>query len=152
MKDKSWHSEGREMYGGKWKWRCGEPPCPREHRTLTSPSYVTTQMLPECPYSWILTEVSQNEFWLNHGPVAPVLNLSVLSFPHRCRKFKPVITLSMIFLTTSITERFSGPSWWLVSTPMKDSKFQQFQEAWDVNQVRIKYTNKIVVSSGQGRV
>jgi len=57
----------------------------------------------------------------------------------------------MMLVTTSITERFSGPLLWLVSTPMKDSKFQQFQEVWDMNQVRIKYANKIEVNTGQGR-
>ena len=72
----------------------------------------------------------------------PVLNLSALSSPQSCRKFIPVATPLMILVTTSITERFSIPLLWLVSTPMKDSKFQQFQKAWDMNQVRIKYANK----------
>ena len=34
---------------------------------------------------------------------------------------------------------------------MNKSKFQQFQEAWDENQVRIKYANKIVVKTGEGK-
>ena len=75
---------------------------------------------------------------------------SALFSPQSCRKFTPVATPSMILVTTSITERFSGPFLWLVSTPMRDSKFQQIQEACYMNQVRTKYANKIV-NSGQGR-
>ena len=76
---------------------------------------------------------------------------SALFSPQSCRKFTPVATPSMILVTTSMTERFSGPLLRLVSTPMNKSKFQQFQEAWDVNQVRIKYANKIVVKTGEGK-
>ena len=83
--------------------------------------------------------------------MVPVLNLRALSSPQSSRKFSPVATPSMIPVTTSITERFSSPFLWLVSTPMKDSKFQQFEEAWDMNQVTMKYANKIVVSCEQGR-
>ena len=82
--------------------------------------------------------------------MVPILNLSALSSPQSCRKFIPVATPLIILVTTSITERFTGPLLWLVSTPMKDRKLQQIQEACYMNQVRIKYANKIV-NSGQGR-
>ena len=141
-----------ERCRGKWKWRCGEHPCPGEHWTLTSPPCVTTPnalWMPTFMDSyWGFTKQA---YWLNHCPLVAVLNLSALSSPQSCRKFTPVATPSMILVTTSMTERFSGPFLWLVSTPMNDRKFQLFQEVWDMNQVRIKYANKIVVNTRQGR-
>ena len=83
--------------------------------------------------------------------MVPLLNLRALSSPQSCRKFKTVDIPLTTLITTSFTERFSSPLLWLLSTPMKESKFQQFQEAWDMNQVRMKYANKIVVSCEQGR-
>ena len=88
---------------------------------------------------------------MNHWPMVPVLILNALSSPQSCRKFIPVATPLMILVTTSITERFSTPLVWLVFRPMKDRKFQQFQETWDMNQLRMKYAQKIVVSCEQGR-
>ena len=82
--------------------------------------------------------------------MVPVLILSALSSPQCCRKFTPVATPLMILVTTSITERFSTPLVWLVFRPMKDRKFQQFQETWDMNQLRMKYAQKIVVYCEQG--
>ena len=38
IKDKSRHTEMSEMCKAKWKWSCGETQCPREHRTLISPT------------------------------------------------------------------------------------------------------------------
>ena len=110
---------------------------------------------PKCSLKCIFIDsywgFTKQAFWLNHWPLVPVLDLSALSSPQSCKKFTPVATPSMMLVTTSMTERFSGPLPWLVSTPMKDSKFQQFQEVWDMNQVRIKYANKIVVHTGQGK-
>ena len=83
--------------------------------------------------------------------MVPLLNLRALSSPQSCRKFKTVDIPLTTLITTSFTERFSSPLLWLLSTPMKESKFQQFQEAWDMNQVRMKYANKIVVSCEQRR-
>ena len=47
IKDKPRHSKMSEVCRAKWKWRFGEPPRPRKHRTLTSHHVLPTQMLLE---------------------------------------------------------------------------------------------------------
>ena len=120
----------------------------------TGPSHHIVRYHPNALWMPILMDsywdFTKQAFWLNHGPVVPVLILSALSSPQSCRKFTPEATPLMILVTTSMTEPFTGPLLWLVSTPMRDSKFQQIQEACYMNQVRTKYANKIV-NSGQGR-
>ena len=119
-----------ETCRAKWKWSCEEPSCPREHWTLTLLSCDTTPKAPWMPifmdFHWGFTKQA---YWLNPWPVVIVLNPSALPSPQRWKKFKPLITPSMTFLITSIIERFSGALLWLVSRPMKDSRFQEFQEA-----------------------
>ena len=112
---------------------------------------IPPKMVPECPYLWILTEVSLSRHFDWIIIQWCLISICVLVPPQSSRKFTPVATPLMIFVTTSITECFSGPLLWLVSRPMKDRKFQQFQQAWGMWQVRIKYVNKIVVNSGWGR-
>jgi len=66
----------------------------------------------------------QQVFWLNHWPVVTVPKIRALSSPQKYKKIKPLITPPRILLTTCTTERFSSTRFWLVSTPMKDRKFQ----------------------------
>ena len=120
------------MRKATWKWSCGElhvlgntrpshhqPPCFNSPEALWKPTSMES--------SWAFTK---QVFWLNHGPVGPVPSLRALSSPQRCRKNKPLITPPRTPLITLFTERFSRPGLWLVSTPRKESKFQEFQESW----------------------
>ena len=134
VKDKSKDSGTSEMCRAKWKWMYGEPSNPKEHRTLTSPSCVTTPKSLRMPVSMdFYCSFTKQTYWLNHCPLVAVLSLSALFSPKRFRKFKPIITSSMISLITDDTTSFSGPLVRLVSRPVKDSKFQEFLEMWDVN-------------------
>ena len=91
------------------------PPCFNTPEALWMPTFMDS--------SWgFIKQV----FCLNHWPVGTVPNLSVLSFPQKCRKLKPVITPPRTLLTTFTTERVSSSCVWFVSGPMKDSKFQEF--------------------------
>ena len=121
--------------------RCSHhhPPCFNSPEALWIPTFMDSS----CSFT-------KQEFWLNHRPLRTVPSLSAFSSHQRYRKNKPLITPPRIFLNTSLTERFSRPCLWLVFIPMRDSKFQQIQEACYMNQVRTKYANKIV-NSGQGR-
>ena len=134
VKDKSKDSGVSEVCRAKWKWMYGELSSPKEHRTLTSPSCVTTPKSLRMPVSMdFYCSFTKQTYWLNHCPVVAVLSLSALFSPKRFRNFKPIITSSTTSLITDDTTSFSGPFVRLVSRPVKDSKFQEFPEMWDVN-------------------
>ena len=124
-----------EVWGGSMPWRAQDP-------HITAVYYHPKHSL-SAHISGFLLGFHQTGILIESWASGACSQSSALSSPQSCRKFTPVATPSMMLVTTSITERFSGPLLWLVSTPMKDSKFQQFQEVWDMNQVRIKYANKI---------
>ena len=109
VKDKSKDSGTSEMCRAKWKWMYGEPSNPKEHRTLTSPSCVTTPKSLRMPVSMdFYCSFTKQTYWLNHCPLVAVLSLSALFSPKRFRKFKPIITSSMISLITDDTTSFSS--------------------------------------------
>ena len=139
MKDESRHREMSEKCGARRKWSVKslhslESTGPLHHRHV-----LQTQTLSESHIYGFLLRFHQIGIGIESLADGACSQSSALSSPQSCRKFTPVATPLMILVTTSVTERFSSPLLWLVFRPMKDRKFQQFQQAWGMNQLRMKY-------------
>ena len=119
------------------------PPCFNSPEALWMPTFMDWGFETS---SWGFTK---QVFFLNHWPVGTVPNLSALSFPQMCRKLKPVITPPRTLLITFTTERFSSTRFWLVSTPIKDRKFQISGGLVHELKQGSNMHNKMVVKSGR---
>ena len=141
IKDKSRHTKMSEMCKAKWKWRCGESPRPREHRALKSLPCVATRKAPWMPtFMDLYWGFTKQVYWLNHWPVVTVLNLSALSSPQRCKKFKPITIASMKAEIRSVTERFQVSFHGLSPDLRKTGNSRSFKRPGPWTRARIKYT------------
>ena len=111
----SWPNSGRHSHH--------HPPCFNSPKALWIPTFVDSS----CGFT--------KGICLTHGPVRTVPSLSALSSPQSYRKNKPLSTL----LRIPLTERFSMPCLWIVSTPRKDSKSKSCRRPGPWTKTMIKY-------------
>ena len=106
--------------------RCSHhhPPCFNSPEALWMPTFVDSS----CGFT-------KQEFWLNHRPLRTVPSLSALSSPQSYRKNIPLSTP----LRIPLTERFSMPCLWIVSTPRKDNKSKSYRRPGPWTKTMIKY-------------
>ena len=144
--EKFTNSEMEGMCRAKGEWRCVEPPCLSEHSTLTSHTCVYHPGNNSLNFNIFTFFLKFQEVGLlteslaaGHWPVVTAPSLSALSSPQRYGKYKPLFfSLSINCWILSVGD--SSAVWFLyfapetVTWPMKESKFQEFQEAWSMKQ------------------